>query len=97
MDRWLAGVRRIVPSPFMAHLATLLLMMSLILVPLLIAGDVELRGGTGGWMVHEVAYRAMSTSRIWLGILGSALVSVAAIAAYFLIEWFKHVLRRNQG
>jgi hypothetical protein len=40
-------------------------------------------------MVHELAYRLMSTSRLWMGLLGSAYLLVTAFALATLFAWIR--------
>jgi hypothetical protein len=90
IEKVLAGLRRIVSSTPAAHAALLLLFLSLVFVPLLILGQGQ--EPSEGWLVHEVAMRAMSGSRVALGLLGSLLLAVVAVAIALLMQWVKFVV-----
>lgn len=95
IENVLVGLRRIVSSTPAAHAALLLLFLSLVFVPLLIMGQGQ--EPSKGWLVHEVAMRAMSGSRVALGFLGSLLLAVVAVAIALLMQWVRFVVVQITG
>ena len=82
-------------SNFMSHVALLFLVSMGIFSPMfLIGGDIH---NTQGHMPHEVANRLISSSRFWLGLLGSGLLLAVAFCTALLISWFAYIFGINSN
>jgi hypothetical protein len=84
-----------VSSRVMAQVTLLFVFLSMLFVAVFLMGGDE--ADTVGWMPHEIAYRLMSSSRLWMGILGSAfLLGVAFSFAVVLIS-MRHLIASRRG
>ncbi len=82
-------------SNFMSHVALLFLVSVGIFSPVfLIGGDIN---DIQGHMPHEVANRLISSSRFWLGLLGSGLLLTVAFFTALLISWTAYIFGINSN
>lgn len=93
IEKSLLSIQRMVSSRFMAHVSLVLVLLLLIVFPIVLLGE----GGQddGGWMVHEIGHRLMSSSRFWLGALGSGLLAAMAAAICIFLMWVVYLFNNN--
>lgn len=85
VPKMLENLAKVTTSRLMANLAFLFLFVGILVVALFLMGGDQ--SDASGGMTHEIAYRLMSNSRFWMGLLGSAYLLVVAFALSAVVKW----------